>query len=52
MPYLEIDNMCLHQSMAICRYLARKYGIAGKTEADIVQADMMAETVNDARGGL
>ncbi|KAF4528025.1 hypothetical protein B566_EDAN002208 [Ephemera danica] len=51
-PYLEIDDMCLHQTMAICRYLARKYGIAGKTEAQIVEADMMAETLNDVRSGL
>lgn len=50
-PYLEIDDLFLHQSMAMCRYLAQKHGLTGKNATDAIEADIMADTVNDIRGG-
>jgi hypothetical protein len=37
--------------MAICRYLAQKHGLTGATAVQAIEADIMADTVNDVRGG-
>lgn len=40
------------QSQAILRYLARRYGLYGKSEDEMVQADVVADTVVDLNGTL
>nr|QUF59411.1 glutathione S-transferase GSTS8-3 [Brachionus angularis] len=55
-PVLEItDNnqtLQLAQSHSIVRYLANKFGYAGKTELEKCQADMIYEQVGDLLSGL
>jgi len=47
-PILEIDSkVTLCQSHAIARYLARKYNLAGKTELEQAQADMIVDCIDD-----
>ena len=47
MPLLEIDGLCLSQSSAMIRYLARRGGYYGETDNDAVWCDMIAGTVAD-----
>jgi len=48
-PILEIDDkVTLCQSHAIARYLARKYNLAGKTDLEQAQADMIVDCMADA----
>ncbi|XP_046456709.1 glutathione S-transferase 1-like isoform X4 [Daphnia pulex] len=46
-PILEVDGQVLAQSNAIARYLARKYGLAGKDEWEQAQTDMYIENIHD-----
>jgi len=46
-PILEIDGRTFCQSYAIGRYLARKFNLAGKTELDQLQADMVVDCLED-----
>ena len=50
-PKLEIDGKTLYQSIAITRFLARKYGLAGKTEFEEAQADMIVDCILDTFHG-
>lgn len=53
MPLLEIDNLCLSQSSAMVRYLARKAGLYGDTDRDATDCDLLAGVVADfAEAGL
>jgi len=48
-PVFEIDNkVTLCQSLTIGRYLARKYNLAGKTDVEQAQADMIVDCIEDA----
>jgi glutathione S-transferase len=48
MPVFEIDGKVqLCQSLAVARYLARLYNLAGKTELEQAQADMIIDCVED-----
>jgi len=47
LPLLEINGKVYCQSHAITRYLANKFGFAGKTELDKLQADMIVDCFND-----
>ncbi|CAI2350010.1 unnamed protein product [Caenorhabditis sp. 36 PRJEB53466] len=47
LPVLEVDGVEIGQSMAITRYLARKFGIAGKTPEDEAQADGIVDQYKD-----
>lgn len=47
LPVLEIDGMCLSQSTAMLRYLARKGGFYGDTDEERVWIDMTAGAVAD-----
>jgi glutathione S-transferase len=47
LPLLEIDGRVFCQSVAITRYLANKFGFAGKTELDKLQADMIVDCIMD-----
>ncbi|XP_077996154.1 glutathione S-transferase alpha I-like [Glandiceps talaboti] len=42
-PLLKIDGLQLVQSQAICRYLARKHGMDGKTPEEKARVDMINE---------
>ena len=47
MPLLEIDGLNLSQSSAMIRYLARRGGLYGGTDADALWCDMIAGAVAD-----
>ena len=48
MPYLEIDNVQLPQSVSIARYLAKEANLAGKTNLEQAKADAIVDTCIDA----
>ena len=48
-PVLEIDGLKLGQSRAIVRYLSRKYGFSGDSEAEEALVDMYGEHVRDIK---
>lgn len=50
-PILEIDGKILNQSIAICRYLAKKAGLAGKDEWESLLIDITVDNINDLRQG-
>lgn len=47
MPVLEVDGEQIPQSLAITRYLARKYGFAGKTPYEEAIVDALADQYKD-----
>jgi glutathione S-transferase len=47
LPILEVDGAKLCQSKTIARYLANKYGLAGKTDLEKAQVDMVADCIDD-----
>jgi len=47
-PYLEVDGKALPQSLAISRYLARKYGLTGKDDWESAQVDSVVDYIEDA----
>jgi len=47
-PLLEFGDVKLCQSLAIARFLARKYNLAGKTDLDQARADMIVDCIEDA----
>lgn len=49
MPVLEIDGKVIHQSISICRYLAKKVGLDGKTDFENFEIDSVVDSVNDFR---
>lgn len=48
-PILEEDGKLAHQSIAICRYLAKKFGIAGSDDWEALQIDSVTDTIVDLR---
>jgi glutathione S-transferase len=46
-PLLEFGDVKMCQSLAIARYLARKYNLAGKTDLDQARADMIVDCIED-----
>ncbi|KAL5235184.1 hypothetical protein ACI65C_002594 [Semiaphis heraclei] len=51
-PILEIDGKILNQSIAICRYLAKKAGLAGKDEWESLLIDITVDNINDLRQAI
>eukprot|EP01115_Flamella_aegyptia_P005627 TRINITY_DN2352_c0_g1_i1.p1 TRINITY_DN2352_c0_g1~~TRINITY_DN2352_c0_g1_i1.p1 ORF type:complete len:197 (+),score=77.92 TRINITY_DN2352_c0_g1_i1:69-659(+) len=49
-PLLEIDGHNFVQSIATCRYLARKHGLYGKSDYEGYLADMIVDGVQDLNG--
>uniref|UniRef100_A0A914CFM7 glutathione transferase n=1 Tax=Acrobeloides nanus TaxID=290746 RepID=A0A914CFM7_9BILA len=47
LPVLEVDGKQLPQSFAINRYLARKYGLAGKDDFEQAQVDALGDSTKD-----
>ena len=47
-PQLEVDGKTLCQSMTIARFLARKYGLAGETDFEQAETDMIVDTICDS----
>jgi len=52
LPYFIDGEVKITQSNAIMRYIARKNGLIGKSEQEMVRVDMMAEQSMDFRNGL
>jgi glutathione S-transferase len=48
LPLLEVDGKMLCQSNACARYLARQFKLAGKTDLEQAQADMIVDCLEDA----
>ncbi|MFT5393026.1 MAG: glutathione S-transferase [Gammaproteobacteria bacterium] len=46
-PLLEIDGLCLSQSSAMTRYLARRSGLCGSNDIDAMWCDIVAGVVAD-----
>ena len=51
-PVLEVDGVKYSQSIAIVRYLGRKYGLAGKTLEEDLEIDQNMYFLNDIRLGI
>ena len=51
MPVLEVDGVQIGQSVAIARFLANKYNLAGNTPLEKAQADMMVDCTQDFLNG-
>ena len=50
-PALEIDGVVISQSLTIARFLAKEFGLAGKTNLEQAQADMVIDAGNDLVNG-
>jgi hypothetical protein len=49
LPVLEIDGKQVHQSIAICRYLGKKFGLNGSNDCEALEIDMIVDTFADFR---
>ena len=49
MPVLEIDGKKYPQSMAILRYIAKKFNLYGKDDLEALQIDAAADSISDLR---
>ena len=49
LPILEVDGTIMYQSMAINRFLAKKFGLAGNDDFESYQIDNAVDNVNDLR---
>lgn len=49
MPCLEVDGKRVHQSLAICRYIAHLTGVAGNDAFEDLQIDAIVDTINEFR---
>lgn len=47
LPLLEVDGKQISQSLTIVRYLAREFGLLGKTPLEQARVDMILTTVDD-----
>ncbi|XP_011497084.1 PREDICTED: glutathione S-transferase-like [Ceratosolen solmsi marchali] len=48
-PILEVDGKKINQSTAICRYLAKQFGLTGKNDWENLEIDATVDTINDLR---
>ncbi|XP_015589496.1 glutathione S-transferase [Cephus cinctus] len=51
-PVLEVDGKKINQSMAICRYLAKQFGLTGKDDWQNLEIDVAVDNINDLRTRL
>jgi len=47
MPILEWKGQTICQSMTICRFIAREFGLAGKTNLEMAQVDEIVDRIQD-----
>jgi len=52
LPILEFDGLVLSQSLAIARFLAREFGVAGKSRYEEAVVDSVVDTSNDILGDI
>merc|ERR1711992_272672 len=52
LPVLEIDGDTIGQSMAIARFLANQYGIAGSSNLVKAQVDEVVDVMNDVQDAM
>jgi len=48
-PVLEVDGKQSHQSAAICRYLAKQFGLYGSSDWEALEIDAIVDTYTDFR---
>ncbi|GFG30349.1 hypothetical protein Cfor_10064 [Coptotermes formosanus] len=48
-PVLEINGKQTHQSAAICRFLAKKFGLNGSNDWEDLEVDAIVDTFTDFR---
>ncbi|XP_076238997.1 glutathione S-transferase-like [Calliopsis andreniformis] len=51
-PILEVDGKKVCQSVAISRYLAKQFGLAGKNDWEALEIDMTVDTIHDVRAKI
>lgn len=49
MPILEIDGIQIGQSVAMARYVASLVGLAGQSDAENLQIDIIVDNIIDFR---
>ncbi|KAG8225447.1 hypothetical protein J437_LFUL004448 [Ladona fulva] len=49
LPILEFDGKKVGQSVAICRYLGKKWNLTGKDDWDSLQCDVLVDTLGDLK---
>ena len=47
LPMLEYNGTKIIQSIAMARFVAREYGLAGKNNLEAAQADMLVDCIGD-----
>ncbi|GFR73993.1 glutathione S-transferase [Elysia marginata] len=52
MPVLEVDGYKMAQTVAICNYLAREFGLGGKTSLETASIDQVVCLVEDFFGAF
>merc|ERR1739842_59914 len=52
LPVLEVDGDMIGQSMAIARFLANQYGIAGSSNLVKAQVDDVVDVMNDVQDAM
>ena len=48
---MEYNGKTIAQSRAIARFLGRKYGLAGKTDIEEAEADMIVDYIAETNDG-
>ncbi len=51
-PVLEVDGKVLAESYSICRYLAQRHGLAGKSDWEQALVDMYGDCCRDIIFGI
>lgn len=52
LPYFIDGDLKMTQCLAICRHIARKHGLVGETETQLIRQDLGEQTTDDIRWGL
>lgn len=51
LPMLEVDGVQIGQSIAIARFLAKRFGLVGENDIEMAQADMIVDCLQDFVNG-